>query len=150
MKTRLNLYFWISLITRPISFGRPLNSETKKKIFNKIVKELEKFTPPMIHKKDSAQGYELIGDKPVPYGSKRVIIPGMSFASAMIRTDSVAFYFFPCYMDPSMEKVAPSVFKHAKGKTCFHFKKVEDVNEKELAALLKAGSIAWKKAGYLK
>lgn len=104
----------------------------------------------MVYKKDSANAYELIGNKPVPYGYKKEIIPGMFFASAVMRTDSVAFYFFPCYMNPNMKSAAPSLFKHLKGKTCFHFRKEEDVNEKELSALLQKGVEDWTKAGYMK
>lgn len=128
----------------------PVAAAVKKAIFRKLKKNLEKYAPPMVHKKSSAKVYELIGNKPVPYGYKKEIVPGMYFASAVVRTDSVAFYFFPCYMNPGFKKIAPSLCKHLKGKTCFHFKKEEDLNEKELSALLKKGVEAWKKAGYMK
>lgn len=127
-----------------------ISAETKKIIFNKIKTSLEKCTPPMVYKKGSADAYELIGNKPVPYGYKKEIVPGMYFASTMIRKDSVAFYFFPCYMNPQFKKIAPSLHKHLKGKTCFHFKKEADVNEKELSAMLEKGMKAWKDAGYMK
>ncbi len=104
----------------------------------------------MVHKKGPASAYELIGNKSVPYGYKKVIVPGMFFASVVQRKDSVVFYFFPCYMNPGFKQVAPSLHKYLKGKTCFHFKKKEQVNEKELAALLKKGLEAWKKLGYMK
>lgn len=128
----------------------PLTAENKTIIFKKIKKSLEKCTPPMVYKRGSANAYELIGNKPVPYGYKKEIVPGMYFASAVIRTNSVAFYFFPCYMNPALKNAAPSLFKHLKGKTCFHFTDPEQVNEKELDALLKKGTDAWKKAGYMK
>ena len=128
----------------------PVTAQTKKAIFSKLKRNMEKCSPPMIYKKGSANAYELIGNKAVPYGYKKEIIPGMFFASAVVRTDSVAFYFFPSYMHPDMKKAAPSLYKHLKGKTCFHFKKEEDVNEKELAALLQKGAEAWAKAGYMK
>ena len=127
-----------------------LTAEAKASIFKKLKKSMEKFSPPMVYKKGSAHTYELIGNKPVPYGYKKEIIPGMFFASAVVRKDSVAFYFFPCYMNPVFKNTAPSLYKHLKGKTCFHFRKEEDVNEKELAELLRKGGGAWKKAGYMK
>lgn len=99
---------------------------------------------------DEEGGYAIIGNKPVPYGSDKKIIPGMFFASVAQRKDSVAFYFFPAYMHKGLKDIAPSLYKCLKGKTCFHFKKEEQVNEKELAALLKAGILAWKKMGYMK
>ena len=127
-----------------------ITSATKQAIFLKLKTALKKHSPPMVNKKGSPVGYELIGNKPVPYGYKKEIIPGMFFASAVIRKDSVAFYFFPCYMNPQFRKIAPSLHKHLKGKTCFHFKKEEDVNEKELSALLEKGVEAWTKAEYMK
>ena len=129
----------------------PLASEIKKAIFSKIKKNLEQCTPPMVYKKGSADAYELIGNKPVPYGYKKEIVPGMYFASTVVRANSVAFYFFPTYLNPAAFKsIAPSLYKCLKGKTCFHFRQEEDVNEKELSALLKKGVEAWTKAGYMK
>lgn len=96
------------------------------------------------------QGFQLIGNKPVPYGYDKKIVPGMFFASVAQRKDSVTFHFFPCYMNAKMQEVAPTLYKHLKGKTCFHFKKEDQIDEKELAALLKKGMDAWKKAGYMK
>ena len=94
--------------------------------------------------------YQIMGNKAVPYGYDKKIIPGMFFAAIANRKDSVTFHFFPCYMNPGFKELAPSLFKCLKGKTCFHFKKEEQVNEKELNALLKKGVAAWKKAGYMK
>jgi len=128
----------------------PLTKENKIIIFNKLKKSLKKCSPPMAHKKGSAFAYELIGNKPVPYGYKKEMVPGMYFSSVAIRKSSVVFYFFPCYMNSSFKSAAPSLFKYLKGKTCFHFTDPEQVNEKELNALLKKGVTAWKKAGYMK
>ena len=128
----------------------PLSAKTKEAIFRKLKKGMAQCTPPMVCKKNSPAVYELMGNKPVPYGYKKEIVPGMYFCSAVMRSDSVVLYFFPCYMHPGFKETAPSLFKHLKGKTCFHFKKEEDVNEKELGALLKKGVNVWKKAGYMK
>ena len=128
----------------------PISPETREEIFNKLKNTLKKYSPPMIAGKGSVHGYELIGNKPVPYGSTKKIIPGMFFAAVANRKDSVTFHFFPCYMNKAMLESAPNLVKKLKGKTCFHFKKVEDVNEKELNALLKKGVVAWKKMGYMK
>ena len=40
--------------------------------------------------------------------------------------------------------------KCLKGKTCFNIKKVDQVDEKEVTALLKAGVKIWKEMGYMK
>jgi len=129
----------------------PITDETRMAIFAKLKKNLDKCTPPMVVKGDPKHHtYELVGNKPVPYGYDKKIIPGMFFAAVAQRKDSVTFHFFPCYMNTKMKEVAPSLYKCLKGKTCFHFKKEDQVNEKELAALLKKGVSEWKKAGYLK
>jgi hypothetical protein len=129
----------------------PITDETREAIFKKLKKNLAKCTPPMVANKNSSAGaYELMGNKPVPYGYSKKIIPGMFFAAIAQRKDSVTFHFFPSYMNTQLKEVAPSLYKCLKGKTCFHFKKEEQVNEKELAALLKKGVAAWKKAGYMK
>ena len=129
----------------------PITKETRKAIFDKLKKQLEQCTPPMVITKASkGLGFEVMGNKPVPYGYSKKIVPGMFFASVAQRADSVTFHFFPCYMNTKMLEVAPSLVKCLKGKTCFHFKKEEQVNEKELKALLKLGVTAWKKMGYIK
>ena len=106
----------------------------------------------MVSKSDEKkQSIELMGNKPVPYGYDKKIVPGMYFASVAQRKDSVAFYFFPIYYKTDQfKKVAPTLLKCLKGKTCFHFKKEEQINEKELNAVLKLGVKAWKEEGYLK
>lgn len=135
----------------PIENIMPLTDDTRKVIFRKLKAAMEKFSPPMVAKSAAGSGsYELIGNKEVPYGHDKKLIPGMFFASIAQRKDSVAFYFFPSYMNPKLKTTAPSLYKCLKGKTCFHFKKEEQVDEKELAALLKEGVKDWQKAGYMK
>jgi hypothetical protein len=128
----------------------PITEETRILIFNKLKKNLEKFTPPMVVTIDSSNSsYEIIGNKPVPYGYNKKIVPGMFFALIAQRKDSVTFHFFPLYIDTKLKEVAPSLYKCLKGKTCFHFNKEEQINEKELTLLLEKGMIAWEKLGYM-
>ena len=92
-----------------------------------------------------------MGNKPVPYGSTKKIVPGMYFSSAVARKDMVSFYYFPLYYhEKDFKDTIPTMIKCLKGKTCFNFKKPEQVNTKELNALLKKGVQAWKKNGYMK
>ena len=130
----------------------PITAEIRSGIYNTLERALKKCTPPMVSKSDEKkQSIELIGNKAVPYGHDKKIIPGMFFAAVMQRKDSVAFYFFPIYYKTEQfKKVAPGLLKCLKGKTCFHFKKEEEVNEKELETLLKLGVKAWKDEGYMK
>jgi hypothetical protein len=86
----------------------------------------------------------------VPYGYDKKIVPGMYFSSFVARKDMVSFYFFPMYMQAEFKDLIPIMIKTLKGKTCFNIKKPEQIDEKELAALLKKGVAAWKKMGYMK
>jgi len=129
----------------------PLTALQKSAILARVKTVLKSFSPPMVVAKEKDDTIELIGDKAVPYGSKKQIIPGMYFAAATIRKDSVAFHFFPVYVDPTaFVRAAPSTMQLLTGKSCIHFRKEEQVNEKELNALLKQGVQAWKKRGYMK
>lgn len=130
----------------------PITPQTRATIFETLNDALAKCSPPMVSEVDKKkQTILLIGNKPVPYGYDKKIIPGMYFASVAQRSDSVAFYFFPIYYHTAeFKKVAPSLIKCLKGKTCFHFKKEEQVNRGELDALLKLGVKAWETEGYMK
>ncbi len=128
----------------------PLTVETGIEIFEKIKSVLQKQSPPMIVSKNTKDCFELIGNKPVSYGSKKVMAPGMYFSSVFARKDMISLHFFPIYMKKEMfEPLIPNMIKLLKGKSCFNFKKPEDVNEKELNALIKKGIEAWIKLGYM-
>ena len=105
----------------------------------------------MVASKDKEGVFELMGNKPVPYGSKKIMVPGMYFCSAVARKDMISFYFFPIYYHTAdYIDLIPTMAKCLKGKTCFNIKKAEQINVKELNALLKKGVVAWKKQGYMK
>jgi hypothetical protein len=128
-----------------------ITEETKHAIFNRLKVNIEKFTPPLkVNREADPNSFEVIGNTPVPYGSTKKIVPGMYFASIVNRKDSVVFYFFPCYSNTKLLEMVPSLTKFLKGKTCFHFTKEEQVDEKELKVLLKNGISVWKKEGYIK
>ena len=129
----------------------PITGETKSKIFSLLKKIMEENSPPLVIKRSSKEGIETIGNIPTPYGYKKEIVPGMYFASALIRKDNVSFYFFCSYMNPEdFKTIAPTVMKCLDGKSCFHFKKEEQVVEKELRAMFKKGIQFYKKQGWIK
>lgn len=128
----------------------PLAPELQKQIFEKIKSVLQKQSPPMVISKNTKDCFELIGNKPVPYGSKKEIVPGMYFSSVAARKNMISFYFFPIYFHTDEFKpLISTMIKTLKGKTCFNIKKTEEVDEKELAALLKKGAEMWRKNGYM-
>lgn len=126
--------------------------EEKQKIIDALKKIMQQHVPPLVQKKVAKEtGFELIGNVETPYGYKKEMVPGMYFSSIALQKDSVAFYFFPTYMNEAeFKKIAPLTYKHLKGKTCFHFKKSDDVNEKEIDALMKKGITHYKKQGWIK
>ena len=128
----------------------PLTPEDKNQIAGKLRAALLKCVPPMVVSGDTKDGLALMGNKPVPYGYAKKIVPGMYFSSFTVRKDMVSFYFFPMYMTHEFKPLIPGMLKVLKGKTCFNFRKPGDINEKELNALLKKGIAAWKKHGYMK
>lgn len=128
----------------------PLTAEAKSTIITLLKKIMEEHCPPLVIKSKSKDGMEVIGNVPTPYGYKKEMIPGMYFASALVRKDNVSFYFFACYTHPKeFEKVAPTVMKCLDGKSCFHFKKEEQAVEKELRAMFKKGIEAYRKQGWI-
>lgn len=129
----------------------PLSPQTADTIFNTLVEAMTSVCPPLVITKNKKGVFEIIGNTPVPYGSTKKIIPGMYFASAVVRKDMVSFYVFPINGHPELFiDVAPTAMKCLKGKTCFNFKKTEQVNKTEILALLKKALAVWKKAGYVK
>jgi len=128
----------------------PLSPADKRSMVAAIRTCLANFSPPMVISKQSPDGCEWIGNIPVPYGSTKKIVPGMYFASVVTRKDSVNFYFFPLYNhEEDFIPLIPALIKSLKGKTCFIFKKPEQIIPEELEALVRKGVRAWKKNGYL-
>ena len=129
----------------------PLTTEAAGQITSVLREALHACCPPMVVASESVRGMEIIGNKPVLYGSKKQIIPGMYFASFVERKEMVSFYLFSLYMRPEeYRSIAPLAMKCLKGKSCFNFKKPEQVDKKEIEALLKTGVQLWKKMGYMK
>ncbi|MEY2829242.1 MAG: hypothetical protein RIQ33_1100 [Bacteroidota bacterium] len=128
-----------------------ISSETKSQIFESLKKLLLNHCNPLVISKNQHEVFEVIGNIETTYGSKKEIVPGMYFASLAIRTDSVVFYFFPTYMhEASFKPLAPNTWKCLKGKTCFHFKKLEQIDTQEIDALMKMGIQSFKKQGWVK
>jgi len=129
----------------------PLHPEIRERIFRKLRAGLKNQCPPMVCSRDEKGCYEIIGNKPVPYGSTGKIVPGMAFASVVPRKDMVSFYVMPvAYGRKEFEDVAPGLLKCLKGKSCFNFKVEDEIDSKELDALLGRGVTIWKKLGYMR
>ena len=111
-------------------------------IFARIRKQLLPFGKMMEVRVDKEGAYQLyiLGDVEIS-GRK---FKECYFAGAVIQKTMVAFYFFPIYSHPAAFTVPAAIQKNCKGKSCFNFKKLDDVQEKAIAALLKDGAAFYK------
>jgi hypothetical protein len=62
----------------------PLKPEVRQNIFNILKAALKEYCPPMVCSKDTSDTYEIIGNKPVPYGSTKKMVAGMYFSSVVV------------------------------------------------------------------
>lgn len=59
------------------------------------------------------------------------------FGAVQIKKNYTSFHLFPVYTDPSLlDAISPELKKRMQGKSCFNFKKVEDIPVEELTALV--------------
>jgi hypothetical protein len=103
-------------------------------IFEKLSSILKSYSPDLIVKADTSDGYSLDG----PYSEKWN--KDLFFASAQVKKNYVAFYLMPIYMYPDLLKnISPELKKLMQGKSCFNFKKIETSLFDELSLLTKQG-----------
>ena len=103
-------------------------------IFEKLKSILKSYSPSLIVKADTSDGYSLDG----AYSEKWK--KDLFFASAQVRKNYVSFYLMPVYMYPDLLKnISPELKKHMQGKSCFNFKKIETSLFDELTQLTKQG-----------
>jgi len=109
---------------------------------------METYEPPFIARKNSAKAYELWTGKEIFLAGKTR--PEIMLAALMIMKNSVAFHYFPIYCLPELKEQLPAdLLKKLKGKTCFHFKKLEPAIDKQIESALKLGHAAYKKQGWI-
>ena len=128
-----------------------MTPDTRKAVFEKLSTALKSQCPPMVCVKDTATAYEIIGNVPSPYGSRKKVVPGILFASVVAHREMVSFHFMPVYYHrKDFEPVAPALLQSLKGKACFNFRSEDQIDTTELEALLGKGVQAWKKLGYVR
>jgi hypothetical protein len=109
-----------------------------------ILKKYEKhFTP----KFDLDSKYDL-------WSLKEVVIEGrkkkeVHFASLIIQSSYVGFYFMPVEVEQHDEIFDPELLKLLKGVSCFHIKSIDKNIEKQIASALKNGYKLYKKNGWV-
>ena len=118
------------------------------KIYNRLKRTLKKYENPLVAKFDLDSKYDL-------WSIKNIIIAGRKrkevfFASIIIQSKYVGFYYMPIYTDVQLEKVfKPEILKLLKGKSCFHIKSLDKSLEKQIDEALSVGYGLYKSRGWI-
>jgi hypothetical protein len=113
--------------------------------FQKLKEILKEYEDPLVIKQDTDVAY---------YLNTRVHPTKKNeegfFGAVHIKKNYVSYYLFPIYCCPSLvNKISPELKKRMQGKSCFNFKKPDDVLFQELEALTNAGFHNFKKHGFI-
>jgi len=114
------------------------------RIFSEIKKMLKEYEPPFSSRIDLDSRYELWSNKEVTIaGRKR---KSVHFATIIVQSNYVGFYFMPVYSDSSLKKVfGRDLLSTLKGKSCFHIKKNDPVLLKQTKEAIEKGFKLYKK-----
>lgn len=117
-------------------------------IYNRLKTVLKRYEDPLEPKFDLDSKYDLWSFKDIVIlGRKRKEI---FFASLIIQSSYVGFYYMPIYVDTDLADVFdPELLKLKKGKSCFHIRKLDDELEKQIVNALDVGYDLYKKRGWI-
>jgi hypothetical protein len=72
------------------------------------------------------------------------------FASIIIQSSYVGFYYIPIYTETSLKEVfEPELLSLLKGKSCFHIKNLDEKLEDQIKKALEIGFDLYKKRGWV-
>lgn len=126
-----------------------LTQEELLAIFEAVKKEVKPYEKGTVKARIDIQGkYDLWSEKPVEaFGRK---YPAMAFASVILQSGYVGFYFMPVYGSDKVKETIPAeLLKTLKGKACFHIKTTDKELMKQIKQALKSGYDAYKKQGWV-
>ena len=117
-------------------------------IFQKLKDILKEYENPLQPKFDLDSKYDLWSFKDIEIaGRKRKEV---NFASLIIHSKHVGFYFMPVYSDTDLKEVFdPELLSTLKGKSCFHIKNLDDQLEKQIRKALKIGYDLYKEREWI-
>jgi len=117
-------------------------------IYKELKKLMKKYEDPLKPKFDLDSKYELWSFKEVEIaGRKRKEV---SFATLIIQSSYVGFYYMPIYTDTDLKEVIdPELLSIQKGKSCFHIKKWDKTIEKQVKKALRIGYKKYKDRGWI-
>ena len=113
-------------------------------VFSALRTIMEKFTPPLTVTNDNPTRYDMVSEKEVMQAGKKR--NRVNFATLLIQKNYVTLYFYPVYTHPYKFKNMPGEIKKTlKGKSCFVFKELDAVLQKQVQQLMKQGFDLYKK-----
>jgi len=112
-------------------------------IFARIRKQLLPYSKKMDLRVDKEGNFHLYIVNDIELAGR--MFKEVYFGGIAIKKTMVSFYFFPIYTHPQHFSIPAAIQKNLKGKSCFNFKKLDDVQEKAIAELLKEGAAFYKK-----
>ena len=117
-------------------------------IFNALKKLMKKYEPPLVATLDFDSRYELWSNKEVEIAGRRR--PKVHFATIIIQSNYVGFYFMPIYTDSNLRSVfKPELLSLLKGKSCFHIRKFDKKLLGQVEKALEIGFGLYKKRGWI-
>ena len=122
----------------------PLSQDELVHIYNGLKKILKKYEGPFKPKLDLDSRYDLWSFKNVEIaGRKRKEV---FFASIIIQSTYVGFYYLPIYTDEELKDVfKPELLQLLKGKSCFYIKELTPVIVSQIEEALEIGYKLYKK-----
>ncbi|MDP4130742.1 MAG: DUF1801 domain-containing protein [Bacteroidota bacterium] len=117
-------------------------------IFKELKKMLSKYVKGnYIVRADGPGNYSIYYNKEVVISKKT--FPELAFATILIQTGFVGFYFFPAYTNPKLLSDLPEkLLKCLQGKTCFHISKQDPSLMKEISKALEIGYAYYQSKGW--
>lgn len=117
-------------------------------IFNSIKIILSDLQPPLIVTADYESRYEMYTNKPAEINGRKKTT--LSFASLIIQSGYVGFYFMPIYTHPHLvESLKPELRRLLKGKSCFHVKKIDTELMQQIQRLIGTGYKEYQENGWI-
>lgn len=120
---------------------------TPKEIDTSLKDILHKFIPPLKIRINKEGSFEVAGTKETIQGKQKV--DGFFFANIVPKEKDVRFYFFPIYTHAAEFSITNDLKKCLKGKSCFHFKGLDPILEKEISDMVKKGVGIYKQEGLI-
>ena len=103
---------------------------TNAAVFHKLAALLRPYASNLSVKADTDRNYYL-------EESRSTGKPQM-FAAVQAKTSYVSLHLYPVYIQPDLlDHISPALRSRMQGKSCFNFKRVDQVPEEELAQLIK-------------